>query len=45
MPPEGFVVDTTGRASWGADAGGMAAIFLQVPFRVNFHASRMLKNG
>jgi hypothetical protein len=45
MPPEGFVVDTTGRASWGADAGGMAAIFLQVPFRVYFHASRMLKNG
>jgi hypothetical protein len=45
MPPGGFVVDTSGRASWGADAGDMGAIFLQVPFRVYFHASRMLKNG
>jgi hypothetical protein len=45
MPAAGFVVDATGRASWGADAGDMAAIFLQVPFRVYFHASRMLKNG
>ena len=42
---DGFELEKGGHAKWGADAGDMGAIFLQVPVRVYFHASRMLKNG
>lgn len=45
-PAGGFQVDPdtapSHRASWGTHAGDMAAIFLQTPFRMYFHANDML---
>jgi hypothetical protein len=45
-PPGGFQVDPdtapSHRAAWATHAGDMAAIFLQTPFRMYFHANDML---
>lgn len=43
MPLDGFVTEGSGRAKWKEDAADMAAIFLQLPFRLFFHASKMLR--
>jgi hypothetical protein len=42
-PGGGFVLNGSGPAKWNDSGAGTAAIFLQLPFRVYFHASRMLK--
>ena len=46
MPAGGFKTDpqtaAARRASWDTDAADMAAILLQTPFRLYFHANDML---
>jgi hypothetical protein len=46
-PPTGFAIDpdvpgVTRRAAWSSDSAEMAAILLQDPFRMYFHANDML---
>jgi hypothetical protein len=43
MPGGGFVISGSNRARWKEDAADMAAIFLQLPYRLYFHASKMLR--
>jgi hypothetical protein len=42
MPAGGFATDPGRRAAWGTDSADMAALLLQSPFRVFFHANDML---
>jgi len=42
-PAGGFVSPGSGPAKWNDTAAGTAAIFLQLPFRLFFHAGKMLK--
>ena len=43
VPAAGFPTVAGRTAKWNNDSAGMAAIFLQLPYRLYFHASKMLR--